>query len=282
MIKGSHITEEHKKAISLKLKGVKKPTYHRNPSLSGPMSGRHHSKESRRKMSLLRKGKVLSVNTKRKISEANYGKVVTERTKQKIRNSLKGKYKIRLGAVLSEETKRKISNSLLGRCSVKKGIPLGEDVKRKISIANKGKSAWNKGKPYLIASLVHKGKIISQEVKNKISYTLKVSERFKLDKNPAWKGGTAKLRYPEEFYQIRKEIYKRDNWSCQECGKSHLQLHCHHIDYDKKNNIPRNLITLCATCHCKTNNTKREFWRDKYRIALQNRFDQVCVGGDKI
>ncbi len=57
---------------------------------------------------------------------------------------------------------------------------------------------------------------------------------------------------------IRKVIYKRDNWLCFCCGvhcqmKSKLKIQCHHIDYDKTNNDPSNLITLCASCHAKTN-----------------------------
>ena len=31
------------------------------------------------------------------------------------------------------------------------------------------------------------------------------------------------------------------------------RLAIHHIDYDKTNNIPLNLVTLCNSCHTKTN-----------------------------
>lgn len=63
---------------------------------------------------------------------------------------------------------------------------------------------------------------------------------------------------------IRKQIYKRDNYICQDCGikcisKKYLKnkkesnriIQCHHIDYNKKNNKEENLITLCLKCHLK-------------------------------
>jgi 5-methylcytosine-specific restriction endonuclease McrA len=70
--------------------------------------------------------------------------------------------------------------------------------------------------------------------------------------------------YSSNWNEIRKIIYKRDNWHCQECnihcwsnGKSKIQ--CHHIDYNEKNNDFDNLITLCASCHAKTL-YKRQDW----------------------
>jgi hypothetical protein len=45
------------------------------------------------------------------------------------------------------------------------------------------------------------------------------------------------------------------------CGlKSRFKkLDVHHIDYDKKNGDPRNLVSLCKSCHIKTN-YNREYW----------------------
>ena len=50
---------------------------------------------------------------------------------------------------------------------------------------------------------------------------------------------------------LKKEIRQRDNYTCQLCGcrqedTTHL---VHHIDYNKKNCNPDNLITLCRSCH---------------------------------
>jgi len=63
----------------------------------------------------------------------------------------------------------------------------------------------------------------------------------------------------------REEIYKRDNYECQECGTETTRttgkqkICCHHIDYDARNFDNNNLITLCSSCHGKTNHD-RAFW----------------------
>ena len=74
--------------------------------------------------------------------------------------------------------------------------------------------------------------------------------------------------YDPNWSEIRKIIYRRDNWHCKECGikttinGSH-KIACHHIDYDINNNNFNNLITLCLSCHCKTN-YNREDWTNYF------------------
>lgn len=70
--------------------------------------------------------------------------------------------------------------------------------------------------------------------------------------------------YPPEWSDVRKKIYERDLWTCQECGthcrsEKKTRIQCHHIDYNIHNNSYENLITLCASCHAKTNFDK-DFW----------------------
>jgi hypothetical protein len=69
--------------------------------------------------------------------------------------------------------------------------------------------------------------------------------------------------YCPTWDDLKKWIYKRDNWTCQECGThchSKGEIQCHHIDYNTGNNLSINLITLCRKCHCPTN-FDREFWQ---------------------
>ena len=78
------------------------------------------------------------------------------------------------------------------------------------------------------------------------------------NKNPNWKGGITSetLKRCNEYFwkRLRKIIYKRDNWTCQECGKKcHTDIQCHHkVPYRiSKNDSMNNLITLCKSCHIK-------------------------------
>lgn len=90
------------------------------------------------------------------------------------------------------------------------------------------------------------------------------------DRNPNWKGGKSAEPYGIEFNVVLKaEIRERDAYECQNCGmteEEHLvvvgtNLQVHHIDYDKKNNIKTNLITLCTWCNTRAN-SNRAYWKE--------------------
>ena len=61
----------------------------------------------------------------------------------------------------------------------------------------------------------------------------------------------------KDYKQFRQEILKRDNFTCQECG-SKYRLQVHHIksrkDYPELIMDKDNCITLCISCHSKTEN----------------------------
>lgn len=52
-----------------------------------------------------------------------------------------------------------------------------------------------------------------------------------------------------------REIMKRDNFTCQLCGKKHVKLNVHHIKYNKNLNYweypDELLLTVCEVCHAK-------------------------------
>ena len=82
----------------------------------------------------------------------------------------------------------------------------------------------------------------------------------------AWKGGISFEPYPLGWTKTFKEqIRYRDAYKCQLCGMPEIEagrkLDVHHIDYDKDNIAPKNLITLCHSCHSKTNHN-REYWQN--------------------
>lgn len=77
-----------------------------------------------------------------------------------------------------------------------------------------------------------------------------------------WKGGISKEPYSFNWNgTLKKRIRERDNYTCRICGKrpEGEELSIHHIDYNKRNLDENNLISLCRSCHIKTNH-KRNSW----------------------
>ena len=95
-----------------------------------------------------------------------------------------------------------------------------------------------------------------------------MSESRKREKHPNWQGGISFEPYSIQFNKELKElIRRRDNYQCQICGMLEVEnirkLDVHHINYNKKNCLPSNLISLCRKCHIKTN-TNREYWKEYF------------------
>ena len=88
-------------------------------------------------------------------------------------------------------------------------------------------------------------------------------ERMNGSNHPNWQGGTSKLPYPFEWTdELRTQIKDRDGDKCMECDTT-KNLTVHHIDYDKSNCNPLNLITLCNTCNPRAN-FNRSYWQPRY------------------
>jgi len=175
------------------------------------------------------------------------------------------------GHVHSDETKRKIGIAVKGEKNPIYGIPRSEETKRKISEANKGNIGYWTGKKMSEDAknkmrLHSIGKTHSEEVRRKISLALKGCE------NGNWQGGKSFEPYTIQFNKELKELIRqRDGYKCQLCGMPECEnmrkLSIHHIDYNKKNCLPSNLISLCIKCHLKTN-TKREYWKKYCEVIL--------------
>lgn len=152
-------------------------------------------------------------------------------------------HKIGLGRKCSEESIQKmiktkkemyVSGELV---SWNKGKHLSKETKQKLSINHKGNHLspktefgeghipWNKG-------------IIWYERQG--------------EKNSNWKGGIARDRDTGKYRRWRSNIFKRDNWICQKCGRVGY-IEAHHIknwaEYPELRFEISNGITLCKNCH---------------------------------
>ena len=77
-------------------------------------------------------------------------------------------------------------------------------------------------------------------------------------------------KYPPTFnQQLKDKVRVRDNFICQRCGVPELEcntrLDIHHIDYNKSNSKPINLISLCHSCHSKTRGD-RDTWQTYFTL----------------
>lgn len=145
-----------------------------------------------------------------------------------------------------------------------------------------GTPAWNKGKKTglvpknaFIKGCIspRKGVKLSEETKEKISKTLsgkhhsdETRKKMSLSRSGKnhynWQGGKSFEPYTTDWtLTLKRSIRERDNYTCQLCSniQADREYCVHHIDYNKKNCNPDNLITLCLSCHFKTN-TKRNYW----------------------
>lgn len=165
----------------------------------------------------------------------------------------------------TEETKKKMSKAHQGKT-------LTEAHKKAIS----GHIPWNKG---LTKETDERVKINTEKTmitmrKNNL-YGLKKgmkdpkgAEAKRGNKNPNWQGGKTpynrKYHGTERWRTWREKVYKRDNYTCQDCKQRGGKLHPHHIIPISKDPSPKNVFnidngqTLCVGCHREKHKGKRE------------------------
>lgn len=233
--------------------------------------GKHHTeitKEKLRQANCNPSKKNRQKNSERikgKTYEEIYGIERAKEMKKKLSDRLKQDYKKgkrkswnkgKKGC-FSEEAIEKLKEARIGKSSPMKGKKQSEKTKRKIGKANK------------IANL---GIIPSKKSREKMS----IAKRG--EKSHFWKGGKSFEPYGLEFNnQLKEQIRARDHYRCQQCfrhqdelfvniksGIRPYKLHIHHIDYNKQNNNPENLISLCLNCHAQTN-FKRTNWTNYFK-----------------
>lgn len=115
----------------------------------------------------------------------------------------------------------------------------------------------------------------SESRKGKWSYN---EEQFKKqnintpkgENHPNWNGGTSYLPYDKNFNnKLKKKIKELDKKRCSICSKKTQKLVIHHIDYNKLNSTETNLVSLCISCHSKTN-YNRNNWVKFFECYVSN------------
>ncbi len=175
---------------------------------------------------------------------------------------------------MPKKTKKILRKLKLGKknqkCSETKKRLYKEGI---LKVWNKGKKglqvAWNKGKPnYKIRGDNNPSRRL--EIRKKISC---VSRGINLNE---WDKFICRDPYDQGFDPAFKRlIRKRDNQICMLCGihreKLNKALFIHHINYNKEMSIPQNCLSLCNSCHTKTN-SNRKYWISFFQSLLSEKY----------
>jgi len=150
-MRGRKVSAETRAKRSLLMRGEKHPMFGK----PGVMRGKHHSQETRERMSIAQSNR--SPETCKKLSEAKLGHTVSPETREKIRAS-------KIGQKHTEEVKQQIAEAGRNRA------PISEETRAKMSAIQKNRSDETRQK---LSAARHgispmQGKVMSEEHKRKI------------------------------------------------------------------------------------------------------------------
>ena len=100
------------------------------------------------------------------------------------------------------------------------------------------------------------------------------------EKHPNWKGGITPLqqqiRSSPEYKEWRKNVFERDDYTCQICGKRGGKLHANHIkkfsEYPELRIELRNGVTVCIECHVKKVNWHETLWELFFLTRIEENY----------
>lgn len=159
---------EHKLYFEQWLINLLKPAYNIAEDALAPMQGRHHTEESKRKLSEAHKGKRPSDEVRANMREAwTTRPPMSEETKLKRSELTSGERNPNFGKHLSEEAKRHLSEINSGELHPMFGKHQSDETKHKRSKSNMGKHLMSE-EHRRIVSEANKGKVLSEEHKGKL------------------------------------------------------------------------------------------------------------------
>lgn len=240
-VKGSKMSEETKKKISIANKGKK-----RKPQ----------SLESIQKRVESRKGYKHSEETKRKISESN--KISCNKSE------FKARYIGDANPAKQPGVGEKISVA-------KTGCKYSDESKKHISAALTGRNLSDEHKQHISEALRRRTPELYEKVAEKISGP----------NHWNWQGGISKEVYCEKWTpELRRRIRAFFDYKCILCGKSEEEnnqaLSCHHVYYNKSaccdDNDRIHFAALCRSCHGKTGKKNDH---DRWSYILQRIIEEI-------
>jgi hypothetical protein len=119
-----------------------------------------------------------------------------------------------------------------------------------------------------------KSNSITKKGKKRPEHSKWIKEYYKNPANhPNWKGGVSFEPYCQIWSdkEYKESIRERDGHRClnPECNKKSSKLRIHHINYNKKDCRPNNLITVCVSCNSKANYNRN--WHKAWYKAIITR-----------
>jgi hypothetical protein len=118
-------------------------------------------------------------------------------------------------------------------------------------------------------------KMSEVKIGRKMPWTSERNKKYSGALSFTWKGGISCEPYCIQWSdkEYKQSIKERDGNKCLNpyCNNKTDKIFLHHINYDKKDCRPSNLITVCSSCNSKAN-SNREFHKSWYEAILYRRY----------
>ena len=212
--------------------------------------------------------RLLEHERRRKIGEISKRRIHSEETRKKRSRSIKGLWEegfyddpeIRLN--MSRSQKKRFANqehNLRGwkhTDSTRKRM--SDSARKRWADTEERQRQSERAKRYIMANpeVRERASEITTRLWQDLEYRSKVIEKQSGPNSSAWQGGKSFEPYSTDFKtSIKERVRNRDNLTCVMCGKGEIlngrKLDAHHMDSDKMNTDPSNLVSICRSCHNK-------------------------------
>jgi len=218
-------------------------------------TGRKHTELSKKKISESVRKTLSKKEIRAKISIASRRFWQKEENRQTMRERMLGNNISKVNSeVISQKAKKRWSHPMFREKMAK----IFNDTSYKKNKSTKAKKNW--------CNPLYKNRVLTNQKKAFQNPAILAKMTKWGAENHNWRGGIAFEPYGQGFTQkFKDKIKTRDNNNCALCSEV-KNIDIHHIDFNKKNNVEENLISLCKHCHRKIH---------KHNILLQKGADIV-------